>query len=268
MRTAQRLLMIGLLVAALARPGQAWSGGGAPGGWTPRGWTPGGWAPGGWAPGGGGGGGEGADCVAAAAAAERDWALPDGLLLAIGLAESGQRDPATARLVPYAFSINVGGADARFASAPYAVGAVAALRDRGVRSIDVGCFQVNLHHHPGAFASLPEAFDARANAGYAAAFLRRLFVRTGSWNAAIAAYHSADPARGDPYLARVLRLWQPPSAAGAVAAESRNGGPARPVTRPDPHVIRIAAVAAAIPVYTPATLPASLRAALGILTQP
>ena len=42
-----------------------------------------------------------------------------------------------------------------------AVAAVQALQARGVRSIDVGCLQVNLMYHPIAFASLDDAFDPR-----------------------------------------------------------------------------------------------------------
>jgi hypothetical protein len=200
------------------------------------------------------------DCAAAAGVAERAWGLPTGLLLAVGLAETGRRDAVSGQLRPDAFSINVAGTDVVFASAGYAVDAVAALRGHGVASIDVGCFQVNLLHHPAAFATLPDAFDPRANADYAGGFLHRLFQRTGSWEAAVAAYHSADPARGGAYRDRVLRFWRGvaarPSARIAVAAVA------------DPHVVRLAAAGAAVPVYTPATLPAALRAGFAALTQP
>ena len=43
-----------------------------------------------------------------------------------------------------------------------------------MRSIDIGCAQVNLMHHPDAFASLEQAFDPMANADYAARFLKQL----------------------------------------------------------------------------------------------
>jgi hypothetical protein len=185
-------------------------------------------------------------CAAAAAEAERVWALPSGLLLAIGLAETGRPDPATGRLEPTAASVNIGGADIAFAATPYAIDAVTALRRRGIDAIDVGCFQINLRAHPDAFRDVARAFDPRANADYAAGFLRRLFARAGTWAAAVAAYHSADPTRGGPYADRVMRLWR---------------GLGGPVVTGDPRVIPPTA-AAAIPVYTPATLPAFLRARL------
>ena len=82
-----------------------------------------------------------------------------------------------------------------------------ASQARGVRSIDVGCLQVNLMHHPHAFASLKQAFDPKANVDYAARFLRDLFDQTGSWPQAAARYHSATPALGAAYRRKVLAAW-------------------------------------------------------------
>jgi hypothetical protein len=75
-----------------------------------------------------------------------------------------------------------------------------------VRSIDVGCMQVNLLHHPNAFASLEQAFDPVGNAIYAAHFLRQLFDQTGSWPKATAAYHSATPKLGSAYQLKVASV--------------------------------------------------------------
>jgi hypothetical protein len=63
--------------------------------------------------------------------------------------------------------------------------------------------QINLMHHPDAFASLEQAFDPQANAAYAARFLTTLHQQTGSWDRAIAWYHSATPELGDDYLRKV-----------------------------------------------------------------
>jgi hypothetical protein len=72
----------------------------------------------------------------------------------------------------------------------------------------VGCFQVNLLHHPFAFATLDEAFDPAANARYAAHFLVDLHSRFGTWPAAVAAYHSATQRLGEPYRDAVLSAWR------------------------------------------------------------
>lgn len=179
-------------------------------------------------------------CVQAAATAEQRYGLPAHLLLAIGLVESGQRDPGSGQRTPWPYSADAGGSDYIMHSGAEAATVVGFLRERGIASIDVGCFQVNLHYHPEAFASLDQAFDPVANADYAARFLRVLFAQGASWGWAIGAYHSADPALGGPYRDRVLAAW-------------RGLGDAPPAP---------AAGAAAIPVYTPATLPAAQRAAL------
>lgn len=159
--------------------------------------------------------GASADCVAAAKRAEEAWRIPPGLLLAIGRVESGRRDTATGGVAPWPWTTNAEGAGRYFDGPDAAVAHVQALQARGVRSIDVGCFQVNLHHHPGAFANLADGFDPARNADYAARFLASLHARTGDWPAAAARYHSATPGLADGYLARVLASW---SGGGGVLA--------------------------------------------------
>jgi len=146
-------------------------------------------------------------CAAAAASAEQVAKLPAGLLLAIGQVESGRLDPPSLRIEPWPWTANHAGAGHYFASAQEAVSWAAAQLALGVRSIDVGCFQVNLQFHPNAFASLPEAFDPASNARYAAGFLRQLYGQTGSWPIAVALYHSADPLLGSIYRSQVFAAW-------------------------------------------------------------
>ena len=88
-----------------------------------------------------------------------------------------------------------------------AIAAVEALQAQGMRSIDVGCVQVNLMHHPQAFVSLDQAFDPLANARYAAQFLTQLREKTGDWLLATAHYHSATPEFGNTYQSKVTAAW-------------------------------------------------------------
>ena len=87
--------------------------------------------------------------------------------------------------------------------------AVQELQASGIRSIDVGCLQVNLMHHPAAFISLEQAFDPGANARYAARFLDALHDRSQDSTQAIGDYHSQTPTLGAAYRNRVLARWQP-----------------------------------------------------------
>jgi hypothetical protein len=126
----------------------------------------------------------------------------------IALVESGRLDDhGVAR--PWPWTIDVEGRGQFVATKEDAVAAVSALQASGVRSIDVGCMQVNLMYHPNAFASLDEAFDPSANAQYAARFLNTLYGVSGSWVQATAAYHSETPAIGADYQRRVMARWQP-----------------------------------------------------------
>ena len=155
-------------------------------------------------------------CDAAIASAERTIRLPPRVLSAIAEVESGRPDADTGALHPWPWTINAEGRGQFFASKAEAIAAVRALQLQGMRSIDVGCMQVNLMHHPNAFASLDEAFDPQSNALYAARFLNTLYVASGSWLQAIAAYHSETPAIGDDYRRRVMARLQLPGRQGLV----------------------------------------------------
>jgi hypothetical protein len=146
-------------------------------------------------------------CREQAMIAERSAGIPEGLLLAIGVRESGRFDPRTGGAPPWPWSVNRDGQSAVFGTQAEAVTYVADALRAGSRSIDVGCFQISLKYHPGAFASLQEAFDPAANAAYAARFLRELYDRHGSWEAAVADYHSATSWFGEPYRDAVLAIW-------------------------------------------------------------
>src|SRR5580698_2229179 len=145
-------------------------------------------------------------CDTAIVNAERTIRLPARLLGAIGEVESGRPDD-KGIIRPWPWTINAEGRGQFFATKQDAIAAVRALQASGVRSIDVGCMQVNLMYHPNAFASLDEAFDPAANTAYAAHFLGGLHLQTNDWPRAAALYHSATPELGAPYQAKVVAAW-------------------------------------------------------------
>ncbi len=147
-------------------------------------------------------------CETAVTTAEYVQRLPPRLLSAISLTETGRIDAASGHLRPWPWTLNAEGVGQFFDTAEQAVTAVKALQARGVRSIDVGCLQVNLMYHPDAFASLEDAFDPRTNALYAARFLNSLYAAARDWAPAIGAYHSETPALGDAYRVLVMARWQ------------------------------------------------------------
>ena len=138
-------------------------------------------------------------CAEAARSAEDRNGLPAGLLMAISNVESGGRS--------WSVDGNDGSSGHRFASAQDALRYTEALISQGTRSLDLGCFQVNILYHPTAFRRWQDAFDDDANANAAAAILNALHTQTGDWSRAVALYHSADAERGTPYLRAVLNAW-------------------------------------------------------------
>ena len=159
-------------------------------------------------------------CRAAIAAVEREAGLPPRLLAAMARVESGRRDPDTGWFHPWPWTLNAEGRGSFFPTKAAAVAAVQGLQAQGVRSIDVGCMQINLRHHPNAFASLEEAFDPTSNARYAARFLRDLQAARGDWMRSASHYHSQTP-----------ESWPTPTAPASRRRWKRNSRSPRPWRR-------------------------------------
>lgn len=192
------------------------------------------------------------DCEQAGRSAEQRFGLPPGLLLAIGRVESGRWDARLGRIVAWPWAVDVDGEGRLFDNSSGAVTATRAAQATGRHSIDVGCFQISLLHHPDAFADLDQAFDPQANAQYAARFLASLQTQLGNWQDAVAAYHSATPELGLPYRQRVFAAW-PGAAVFPVAATQFAAFPGIHVW--GPSVVGTAPEAIAIYTSSPQSLP-------------
>lgn len=134
-----------------------------------------------------------AECQNPISALEAVYGAPPGLIAAVGYIESGL-DP---------LRVNADGVAFHPGSVDEAERLVRRLQRAGAKYIDVGCMQIDLHHHPKAFASLRDAFDPRINVAYGAKYLADNRDRYGSWAAAVAYYHSGDPDRQAVYLSRI-----------------------------------------------------------------
>jgi hypothetical protein len=138
---------------------------------------------------------------------ERQYGIPEHLLAAIASTESGRFHRALGLNLPWPWTINVEGAGHFYETKEQAIEAVRSYQARGFASIDVGCMQVNLQHHPNAFASLEQAFDPAYNVAYAAHFLKENFEEEKSWRRATADYHSRTQLYGDQYARLVYGAW-------------------------------------------------------------
>jgi hypothetical protein len=147
-------------------------------------------------------------CARATNLIERQEGVPRQLLRAISKVESGRLHQKKRIVMAWPWTVMAEGRGRYLPTKAAAIAEVEGLKARGIRNIDVGCMQVNLHYHPHAFANLDQAFDPVANVAYAAAYLHSLKNEEGSWAKAVARYHSANPGRYKQYRLKVHLAWR------------------------------------------------------------
>lgn len=165
-------------------------------------------------------------CYDAIRQVERQYGMPYQLLDAVSVTESGRY--LNGKTEGWPWTLNVEGAGHYYDSKQEAIAAVEKFRKQGKKSIDIGCMQINLKHHPKAFSSLEEGFDPMANVTYAAQFLQELKARHDTWARAIAYYHSATPERQMIYKKRILTAWRKQRGEPTASAPVTRGAPSYP----------------------------------------
>ena len=144
---------------------------------------------------------QGASCDAAAMAAAKAHGVPAQVMLAITRVETGRNR--NGGLQPWPWAVNQAGNSHWFETPEQAEDFVRSAVETGYSNIDIGCFQLNLHWHGEHFPSVQAMFDPQQNADYAARFLVENRNRKGNWVDAVAAYHSATPAKAAAYVEKV-----------------------------------------------------------------
>lgn len=143
-----------------------------------------------------------AQCEKALITASQRHGVPTRILSAIAEVETG-RATRDGRVRPWPWAVNIEGRGHWARSRSDARDLALQALERGIRSIDLGCFQINYRWHGHAFPSIEAMLAPDANADYAARLLRGLHERHGNWPDAAAAYHSATPGPARRYLTRV-----------------------------------------------------------------
>jgi hypothetical protein len=137
---------------------------------------------------------------------EEKYNIPKDILRSISVAESGRWNQQAQLYVFWPWTINQAGKSYYYSSKNEAIQAVKAMLQKGLTSIDIGCMQINLHHHSDAFLNLEQAFEPKDNIEYAATFLKRNYQRTNDWYQAVAAYHSQSGTLGEEYANKVFKI--------------------------------------------------------------
>ena len=147
-------------------------------------------------------------CTVHASAQEQANRIPNGLVQAVALAESGRWLAEDQSTLPWPWTVTSGKDSFYLPTKAAAIAKVRELKADGRTNIDVGCMQINLRYHPDAFTSLDEAFDPDSNVAYGTKFLKELRHQTRSWGKATAFYHSQNRERGNAYRTKVYRFWR------------------------------------------------------------
>lgn len=139
-------------------------------------------------------------CLDAINRASQVSGVPRDILLAVAMTETGRQGVNGAE--PWPWALNQAGDSKWFDTREQALQWLNTLIARGVTNIDIGCFQLNWRWHGKAFASTDAMIDPQNNADYAAGFLSDLMHKTGSWEKAVAGFHSFTPELAERYMKR------------------------------------------------------------------
>ena len=133
------------------------------------------------------------DCHTNTSTVERQLHIPNGLLLAISLVESGEDG------VPQPNAVSLGVRTVHTHSRSDAIRRIQGHANNAF----VGCMQLSVKHHRSAFHSLDAMMDPKANIWYAGHMLVRLHSETGSWARAVARYQGGSSGQAHHYVCRV-----------------------------------------------------------------
>lgn len=148
-------------------------------------------------------------CMNATQKMEKVYQIKKHMLTTISSVETGRWNAAQKQKTAWPWTVNAQGKGMYFDSKAEAVKAVKNLQAKGVRSIDVGCMQINLAYHPDAFDNIEEALDPQTNAEYGAKFLKNLYENNGrDWIKAAMAYHSSVPHKALKYKKKIVSTYE------------------------------------------------------------
>ena len=140
---------------------------------------------------------------------EEKYQIKEHLLTTISTVETGRWNDVAQQSLAWPWTINAQGKGMFFKTKAEAIRKVRELQKQGVKSIDVGCMQINLSYHGSAFKSLDEAFNPEKNVEYAAKFLTKLYENKGEdWIKAAMAYHSSVPTKAMRYKKKLVSAYE------------------------------------------------------------
>lgn len=148
-------------------------------------------------------------CLNATQKIEKESHIKKHLLTTISSVETGRWNEKEQQALAWPWTINAQGKGQFFKTKAEAVTAIKNLQAKGVKSIDVGCMQVNLSYHGKAFKSIEDALDPQKNVAYAAKYLKSLYENNDKdWLKAAMAYHSTTPRKALRYKKKIVSAYE------------------------------------------------------------
>ncbi len=148
-------------------------------------------------------------CGNAAQKFEKKYQIKEHLLTTIANVETGRWNENAKQSLAWPWTVNAQGKGMFFNTKAEAVRKVKELQKQGVKSIDVGCMQINLAYHGNAFKSVEDALSPEKNVEYGAKFLTNLYKTKGKdWLNAAMAYHSSVPTKAQKYKKKIVSVYE------------------------------------------------------------
>ena len=138
------------------------------------------------------------DCTKLINNIEKKYKIPNKLLEAISLTETGRT--VDGKYVAWPWSLNISGESFFFKNEKDLL-VLLEKKIKSQKNIDIG-------YHNKNFKNIEEISDPKKNIEWAALYLKKLFNKHNSWNKAIAKYHSSNPKRMKNYLTKVHKNWR------------------------------------------------------------
>lgn len=171
-------------------------------------------------------------CTASVAEAERIFGIPEGLLQAMAINESGVKGQ------PYPWALNVGGRVVYAGNLDAAQKILDERRAKGRKNLFAGCMQLSVHHHGSAFGSLRDLLQPKRNVAYAAKYLATHYEDYSDWEAAVRRYQGGKARQSAAYFCKVLRVLRDIKPRTAHALDNGRCGPMPSIAEtPVPAVI-------------------------------
>ena len=142
-----------------------------------------------------------------AIAAERG--IPESVLYAVALTESGKQVASADVYRPWPWTLNVAGRGYFFESRLAAWQALTDWLAQGERVIDIGLMQINWRYHAERLGTPWQALDPYHNLRVGAGILQACYTQRQDWWESVGCYHApANPERAERYRRQVRSRWQ------------------------------------------------------------